>query len=579
MCVVPPLDAGGNESTAVELFLERARAVVPGFAPAAADLEVVADIVRRLDGLPLAIELAAARLHTHDVTEVAAGLDHRFTLLSDGFRTSSRHGSLRAAVSWSFELLDPGLQRTFADLSVFAGSFTTEDAAAVCGLDERSVSAALGQLGERSLVMRAPDRRFALLETLRSFGAEQLEAAGRTEQVRERHARHQVEWVERADRRLLEPGRTALADIDAAIPELRAALGWLLDHDEVILAGRLVAALLDYGFLRLRPDVMAWAERVAGADPEDRSPLAPRVWVAAAYAAWMAGDVGETSARSGRALRASERTGTGVPAEVASIRGSVALFEGRLDEAAVCYRRSIDASPDDRAQRLMTTGALLLALGYAGDPAVADLADALLAEVGEAETPITAYMWYCAGEAVLSLDLGTARVRYARALEVAARTNASFVAGIAGASKASIDARLGDPDAAARRLPAAARGMAQRGHVVHPVDDAALDRRAPRADGTPAGRRRARGCGAGDRRRAPHLRRRRGRAGRARRRAARGARRRGLRGGAARRCAARRRRRRRARAPRPVMVLVAHPLTSGAGRRGRRGPPCRRARG
>ena len=83
---------------------------------------VISEIVRRLDGLPLAIELAAARLHTLDVTEVAAGLDHRFRLLSSGYRTSSRHGSLHAAISWSLGLLDAGLQRTFADLSVFAGS-------------------------------------------------------------------------------------------------------------------------------------------------------------------------------------------------------------------------------------------------------------------------------------------------------------------------------------------------------------------------------------------------------------------------------------------------------------------------
>ena len=91
--------------------------------------------MRRLDGLPLAIELAAARLHTLDVAEVAAGLDHRFLLLSSGYRTSSRHGSLHAAMSWSFGLLDSSLQETFADLSVFAGPFTVADAAAICDAD------------------------------------------------------------------------------------------------------------------------------------------------------------------------------------------------------------------------------------------------------------------------------------------------------------------------------------------------------------------------------------------------------------------------------------------------------------
>ena len=107
----------------------------PASTPTASELACVAEIVRRLDGLPLAIELAAARLHTHDVDEVAAGLDHRFALLSSGYRTSTRHASLGAAVSWSFGLLDDQLQETFADLSVFAGSFDAADAAAVCGAD------------------------------------------------------------------------------------------------------------------------------------------------------------------------------------------------------------------------------------------------------------------------------------------------------------------------------------------------------------------------------------------------------------------------------------------------------------
>jgi len=449
VCVVPPLDARGNDSTAVQLFLERGRAVAPDLAPEAGDLEVVADIVERLDGLPLAIELAAARLHTHDVTEVAAGLDHRFSLLSSGFRTSSRHGSLRAAVSWSFELLDAPLQRVFADLSVFAGPFAVDDAAAVCDLDRTTVAAALVQLCERSLVMRAPHRRYVLLETLREYGTEQLRATGRVADTCERHARHQVAWIEQADRLLLASGRTVIPDIDEAVPELRSALAWALAHDEVHLAGRLVVALFDYGVMRLRPDLLAWAEGVTEADADDRSPLAASVWVAAAYAAWMAGNLDEMRVRGERALQAGERAGE-VPAEAMLNWANLAMFEGRLDEAVLWYRRAVAAARTDRPQELLTRGTQLLALGYAGDAAVGDLADALLAEVGDAETPHAAYVWYCAGEAVLSVDVERARARYARALELAARTNASFVTGLAGASKASIDARLGDPEAAAR---------------------------------------------------------------------------------------------------------------------------------
>jgi predicted ATPase len=454
--VVPALRFGEGDGPAVQLFMERARAVAPGFEPGEGQLACVAEIVRRLDGLPLAIELAAARLHTLDVEEVAAGLDHRFALLSSGYRTSTRHGSLGTAVSWSFGLLDDDLQQTFADLSVFTGSFDAAAAAAVCGVDARTAAAALAQLVERSLVMRAPGRRHVLLETLRAFGAEQLAAGGRTEVVAERHADHQVGWVERADQQLLQPGQPVLAEIDAAIPELRSALGWLLDHGEVELAGRLVTGLLDYGILRLRPDVLAWSQRVTGADPGDRSPLAPRVWVVAAYAAWMAGDVTETGVRSARALRLAERAGGDVPAEVLTIRGSYELFEGHLGEAAAWYRRAADtAAAADPAQWLMAASSELMALGYAGDPAAAERAEVLLAEIADALTPHAAYVWYCAGEADLAVDIERARARLARALQVAEQTHTSFVTGVAGASKASIDARFGDPAVAAedyRRL-------------------------------------------------------------------------------------------------------------------------------
>ena len=116
---------------------------------------------------------------------------------------------------------------------------------------------------------------------------------------RERHARHQVDWIERPIGGCSSPGPTPCWP--RSTPRSRscaAALGWLLDHDEIELAGRLVGGLLDYGFLRLRPDVLAWAERVADADPDDRSPAgAAGAGRSAAYAAWMAGDVAESGVR------------------------------------------------------------------------------------------------------------------------------------------------------------------------------------------------------------------------------------------------------------------------------------------
>ena len=450
VCPVPALPVEGAESPAVRLFVERAGAVMTGFEPRVDELDRIGEIVRRLDGLPLAIELAAARLFTHDLDEVAAGLDHRFALLSSGYRTSSRHASLRAAVSWSFESLDEPLQQMFAALSVFAGSFTPADAAAVCGVDEAAAATTLAQLVERSLAMRTTDRRFVLLETLRAFGAEQLAATGGQERVHDAHARHLVAWVEQADQRMLEPGRNVIADIDAALPELHVALGWLVDHGKAELAGRLVAALLSYGILRLRPDVLGWSERVTAIDPEDRSPVAPVVWVVAAYAAWMRGDLDATGARSERALAVARQGDGDVRPEVFSIRGSYALFDGDLDTAAERYRRAVRAAASDRGWRLFALGSEVLALGYARDHRAAERVEELLAEVGDAETPHAAYAWYCAGEAEMEGDLSVAYTRFTRALELAKLTSAALVTGTAGASKASIDARVGDLGVAAR---------------------------------------------------------------------------------------------------------------------------------
>jgi predicted ATPase/DNA-binding SARP family transcriptional activator len=460
VCTVPTLPAS-TDGPAVRLFVERARAVSPGFEPDPGALIAISEVVRRLDGLPLAIELAAARLHTHDVAEVAAGLDDRFRLLSTGYRASSRHRSLGAALAWSFDLLDARLQRIFVDLSVFVGPFSAADAAVICDVDVDSATGALHQLGERSLLTRTADRRFALLETVRAFAAEHLDAQGRSELVGERHARHELDWIVQADGELLgDPGPDGLARIDAAIAELRSALDWFVDHGAYEPAGRLVATLLNYGFFRPRPDVLAWADRVSSADPDDSSPLAPLVWVSGAYAAWMAGDVAENGARADRALRASERLGA-VPGRVANVCGNHALFMGRLDDAVDWYRRTIATSADDPAQRLIASGTEALALAYAGHPSAVEVAERVLSEIGDSRTPYSAYAWFCAGEANMSVDVERARACLARALQVAELTNATFVTQLAVASMASIDARMGDPLAAAaeyRQLIAQWRG-------------------------------------------------------------------------------------------------------------------------
>jgi predicted ATPase/DNA-binding SARP family transcriptional activator len=447
VCRVPTLDVEGATSSAVQLFLERADAVTSEVRDD--DLPTVAEIVRRLDGLPLAIELAAARLHTHDLAEVSAGLDHRFTMLSAGYRTSSRHGSLHAAITWSFDLLDVRLRQVLVDLAVFSGPFTIDAAAAVCGLDPDETADALAQLAERSLVGRTSDRRHTLLETLRAFGEEQLEASGRAEVVGRRHAHHQVAWLTEMGDRLGEVGAGVLPAIDERLPELRAALAWLLEHDELESAGQLVAGINDYGFFRLRPDVLAWSEQMIAADPAGMGPQAPMVWVVGAYAAWMIGDLATHDARAGQALQIAGGPDADLHPEVATVRGNCDLFAGRLREAVVWYRRAVEAAGTDSVRRTFARGTELLAMGYADHPQAAAMAEDVLAEVGEPPTPAVAYAWYCAGEAVAERDPSLARRRHARAIELAGECGTTTVTGLAGASKASLDARHGNPVEAA----------------------------------------------------------------------------------------------------------------------------------
>lgn len=448
---VPSLPSGDQDAPAVRLFVDRARAASPGFEPTAAEVATVAEITRRLDGLPLAIELAAARLHTHELAEVAAGLDERFSLLSAGYRTSARHGSLRAAVSWSYDLLPDRLRRVLSDLSVFAGPFSAADAAAVCDLDPPVTGDDLARLVERSLVARNAGGKYGLLETLRAFGSEQLAAAGRAASLRARHARHFVSWAEEAALRLSDGGAGVLTRIDAAVPDLRAALDGLLAEGDVDGASRLVVSLRNYGFFRQRPDVLAWAARVSAIDPEGRHERAAVVWAVRSYASWLVGDPPGTGEAAEHALALAEAAGGPIPSDVASACGSHHLFEGRLADAAAWYRRAADAAAEagDLGRRLLSAGSEVLARAYAGDPGAGERSDALLAEVGEADTPYAAYVWYCAGEADLGVDDGRARTRLARAMAVADLTGASLVLGVAGASLASIDARTGDPAAAA----------------------------------------------------------------------------------------------------------------------------------
>lgn len=278
---VPPVDAQSmdtvGQSAAVRLFVERVRAVSPTFAFDAANAMVVARICRALDGLPLAIELAAVRAKLLSMDELLGQLGDRQRLLTGGPRDApARQQTIHAAISWSHDLLTPEEQVLFRRLSVFSGGFTWDAMRAVANTDDApSIDAHFSVLVNHHLVYRmagAGDARFSMLETIREFGWAQVRLAGVEEVVRERHAAYYVRLAEEAHPHLMgEYGDPSawMVRMDAELGNLRAAIEWLLARGDGLKALRL---LLDiWGYTSARPmqhEMRRWAESALALAPD-----------------------------------------------------------------------------------------------------------------------------------------------------------------------------------------------------------------------------------------------------------------------------------------------------------------------
>jgi predicted ATPase len=221
-------------SAATRLFVERAASARPGFAVTAQNAPAIVDICARLDGIPLAIELAAARVNVLSVEQVAARLDDRFRLLTGGRRLAmARQQTLRAALDWSFDLLGEPERTLFRRLAVFAGGATLDLVEAVCpdgALPADAVLDLLAELVDKSLVLaetEGPEVRYRLLETMRQYGEEKLRAAGEAERVRAQHRDALLALAERGEREVQGPAQATWVDrLDREHDNLRAALEW-----------------------------------------------------------------------------------------------------------------------------------------------------------------------------------------------------------------------------------------------------------------------------------------------------------------------------------------------------------------
>ena len=379
--LVPPLPLPADRADdptgapSVRLFYDRARSHRFDLDDDAATVAAVADICRQLDGLPLAIELAAALVPALEPADIARRLGQRFRLLTRGPRTDRRHRSLTAVVAWSYQLLDPPEQQLFDRLSVFAGGFTLAAAEGVCADDELAVDHLAGLLaGLVSRSMVEVDRtcepvRYHLLHTLRHYAGQRLAERGETPVLRARHAAWFVELAERADVEVRGPREAeAVALVESELANLRATHRWTTGQGDAELALRLVAALYVYARFRLNDEVFAWAEEAAALPAAADHPLLPTVLGVAAHGRSNRGDLTGARELAEHALTAAaEPAGLFVPLRVLA---TTALHEGRLDDCHHYTRRAIDSArrDGDVYYQLWMQMHEVLALVYGGQP-------------------------------------------------------------------------------------------------------------------------------------------------------------------------------------------------------------------
>ena len=262
--------AAGIDSAAVSLFVERAQGIAPSFSMVDGDeAAAVTEICQRLDGIPLAIELAASRMASMTASEMRDRLDHRFRLLVGSRRGLERHHTLRHAVAWSYDLLDDTEKTVLDRCSVFAGGFDLQSACAVAGsddLDEYAILEVLDALVRKSLLVadRSSGRtRFSMLETIRQFAEEQLVARGEASEIRAAHSRYFA--GREADILALWDSprqREAYDWFTIELANLRTAFRWAADHGDLDVAATIATYAGWLGVLVQTLEPIAWAEEL-----------------------------------------------------------------------------------------------------------------------------------------------------------------------------------------------------------------------------------------------------------------------------------------------------------------------------
>ncbi|OBJ22968.1 ATP-binding protein [Mycobacterium colombiense] len=471
--LLPSLDVGaGIDSAAVNLFVERARSVVSKFSLSSpGEADAVLEICRRLDGIPLAIELAASRMASMSASEVRDRLDHRFRLLVGARRGLERHHTLRHAVAWSYDLLDDTEKRVLDRCSVFAGGFDLQSACAVAGsgdIDEYAVLDVLDALVRKSLLVAdrsSRGTRFSMLETIRQFAEEQLVAGGEATEARAAHA-HYFAGREADIMALWDSPRQreAYTWFSTESNNLRTAYRWAADQSDLDVAATIATWAAWLGFWMHNYEPIAWTEElIEPARAADHPKLA--FLYAMASSCWWQGRIEAAVGYSdnGRVVIGSGRHDE-VPFGLEGALGAAYLHSGQPERQVDWCRARL---PFGRDTHGITRAFLAVALTVVGCGEEARAAANGLIEVAEAtgNPAALSFALYAYGYAFGDADPAAALDAQRRGLVIAQGSgNRNTETRIAG-SLSRLEAECGDPLAALEYVALAVRNFHDAGNT------------------------------------------------------------------------------------------------------------------
>jgi len=470
---VPSLDVNsGTESAAVHLFVDRAHSVVSDFSLAQpGEADAVVEICRRLDGIPLAIELAASRMASMTASEVRDRLDQRFRLLVGSRRGLARHQTLRHAVAWSYDHLDDAEKALLERCSVFAGGFDLQSACAVMGSDDDFATLdLLDALVRKSLLVadRSAGRtRFSMLETIRQFAEEQLAASGAAEEVRAAHARYfagreadiMALWDSPRQREAYEWFTIELAN-------LRTAFRWAADHGDLDMAATIATYAAFVGYLVENYEPMAWVEELIEPARAVEHPRLAGLYVIASQC-WMAGRPIEAAIHYSDAAQTILSKGRGeVSFGLEGWLGGPYLFLGQPERWVEWSRTQLERLRDTHAS---TRAGLVIALTMAGSGKEAMAAAEGLIDAAEAtRNPFAlSYALLAYGLACRDVNPLSALDVLRRGLVIARDNGNRFNESNLAHSLAGLEAEHGDPLAALDHLTLGLRNYHDSGNTTN----------------------------------------------------------------------------------------------------------------